>query len=135
MVILFCILFFFYFQEQTTPVLNPVNEIEETIKDTSKTTLTIELVGYLPIGWGTRYTGRLISVDSGTSPVFNDSIFDFYEGVGSTPLGPNVLDLNKTIKIALKKSGERTNQNIHWPPNYDSGLTDKDGVVWNLVKP
>jgi hypothetical protein len=135
MIILLCILFFLSSSEPKAGVSTPVKEIPTVIKDTSKTTLTIELVHLLPIGWGTRYTGKLINVVSGESPAFHDSTFNFYYGISTDVQGPNILDSNKIITIHMKKSGEITNKKITWPPNYDSGFTDKNGVVWNMVVP
>ncbi|MFT5778167.1 MAG: hypothetical protein ACI837_001123 [Crocinitomicaceae bacterium] len=89
-------------------------------------TINVEIEAIMPIGWGTKYRCKIISISSELLPEI-DSTFTFSVSVG-----------NKTFNPALGKATltfARTGQMAEhsYIPSGTTGMINKYGEVWNLL--
>ena len=117
---------------------SPQEEKKPYYANNDTTIVEVQMNSFIAIGWGHGFSARLLDVKQGEFPIFKDSTFTFYIGVGQGISEGKLVGQcmeNKKTTLYFRKTTLTTSEKINSRPiDYTTGFTDKNGVLWRLVK-
>ena len=122
---------------------SPVQDMETvTLAAEDTTVLKVKMESFILIGWGTCFHLKYVETIHGETPEFKFSkdAFRVYIGGSERYEGElTFLDLenpNPVLTMKLFKTEEKVADDYDYDhrPDYQNGLVDKEGNVWELVE-
>lgn len=111
---------------------NNSEKINKPIIDSIEIYIEVEIVGYLPVGWGDFCRARLISTSSDDFKIEKDSIFEikilagnelnFYKSTNHFPTKGDIYN------FIIMKELENCKYTYYW------GIIDNNSTLWNITK-